>query len=71
VNIENHAGQRGILKHGVNLYLNIEERSIHLTENRPHRNYKNRLILFWEIVTVRCKNAIYTVGQMLSVPTAT
>jgi hypothetical protein len=49
VDIENHAGQRGILKHGVNLYLNIEERSIHLIENTPHRHYKNRIILFREI----------------------
>jgi hypothetical protein len=60
VNIGKHAVQRGILKHGVDLYLNMEEASIHLTENTPH-HYKNRLLLFREITAVRCENAIYTV----------
>jgi hypothetical protein len=62
VNIEEHAVQRGILKHDVYLNLNTEEPATHLTENTQHRHYKNRLILFREITVVRCEYTVkYTV----------
>jgi hypothetical protein len=52
VHIEKYAVQRGILKHEVNQYLNIEELSTHLTENVQHHHYQHGLILFQEIISL-------------------